>query len=67
MSVMDWFSDDVMTDVMYQTVNIYGYIHEILYNEEIDAFKVVFARYKTGAHFTVDITQPFFDTFFDPL
>ena len=67
MSVMDWFSEDVMQEVMDQTLGIYGYMHEILYNEKMDMFKVIFKEDETDAEFTVDITQLFFETFFDPI
>ena len=67
LSVMDWFPEDIMTEVMNQTLGIDGYMHEILYNEQRDIFKVIFRQDETDTDYTVDITQSFFETFFNPL
>jgi hypothetical protein len=61
LSVMDWFSEKVMTEVMYQAFDIWGYMHKILYNEDNDTFKVVYKQDETNVDFTVVITRPFFD------
>jgi hypothetical protein len=61
-TTMDWFNESIMKEVMDQVLDIgYGYMHKILYNQELDVFKVVFKQDKTSLDFALIINQPFFD------
>jgi hypothetical protein len=66
LSIMDWFRDSIMNEVMDSLFNITdGYTHEILYHKRMDLFKVVFKQYETDVEYCLDFAKAYFVSFMD--